>query len=78
MQNLPIIDVQKSTWEQLIADFGHGRAGPRYIYKRDCHISAFPGHKVLRGPNPAGGFTDSGFLANEAGAIVGGVDAISA
>lgn len=77
MDLLPIFDVQPEGWNKLISDWGGGEAQPRYIYPRDCTSTNFPGHKVLRGPHPAGGTTDSGFLVNATGDVVGGVDAIN-
>ena len=76
---LPLHSVELGSWETLIADWGHGKATPRYIYSIDCTVEKFPDHKVLRGPHPSGtGFTDSGFLVDALGQIVGGVDAIGA
>lgn len=78
MNLLPLVEVQRESWEQLLEEWGGGLAVPRYIYGRDCTQSGFPDHKVLRGPGPAGGLTDSGFLVNRSGEVVGGVDAINA
>lgn len=78
MNLLPLIDVEREGWEQLLKEWGGGKALPRYIYNRDCMHWNFPGHRVLRGPSPAGGTTDSGFLVNDKGEVVGGVDAIGA
>lgn len=78
MDLLPLIDVQSEGWEQLVDEWGGGAATPRYIYDRDCTHVRFPGHRVLRGPSLAGGQTDSGFLVNSMGEVVGGVDAIDA
>lgn len=78
MNLLPLIEVEREGWEELLKEWGCGKASPRYIYNRDCTHSNFPGHRVLRGPSPAGGLTDSGFLVNDEGEVVGGVDAIGA
>jgi len=78
MELLPLIEVEREGWAQLLKDWGGGKASTRYIYGRDCTYSNFPDHKVLRGPSPAGGQTDSGFLVNSRGEVVGGVDAINA
>lgn len=73
-----IQQVQKGGWEKLIAEWGNGKAQPRYIYTRDCTLEKFPDHLVLQGPHPSGsGFTDSGFLVDRARNVIGGVDAIS-
>lgn len=77
MDLLPIFDVQPERWNKLISDWGGGKAQPRYIYTRDCTSTNFPGYKVLRGPHPAGGTTDSGILVNATGDVVGGVDALN-
>lgn len=78
MNLLPIVEVRRESWDELLREWGGGRAKPRYIYGRDCPYSEFPGHQVLRGPGPAGGLTDSGFLVDSRGEVVGGVDAINA
>lgn len=73
-----IQQVQQEGWTKLIAEWGNGKAQPRYIYGRDCTQENFPNHLVLQGPHPSGsGFTDSGFLVDAARNVVGGVDAIN-
>lgn len=73
-----IQQVQRDGWLKLVSEWGHGKAQPRYIYRRDCTLERFPHHLVLQGPHPSGsGFTDSGFLVDATRNVVGGVDAIN-
>ncbi len=75
---IPVLQVQKDGWKDLIEKYGLGKAGRRYVYSVDCTYARFPSYRVLQGPSPSGfGFTDSGSLANENGEVVGGVDAIN-
>lgn len=75
---LPVQKVQNEGWLNLLEEWGHGKAQPRYIYRRDCTEQRFPNHLVLQGPHPSGdGFTDSGFLVDSSRQVVGGVDAIN-
>ena len=77
MSLLPIRDVDADEWVNLLAHWGHGKARPRYIYARDCTKSRFPHCLVMRGPHPSGSSrTDSGFLLDDSGDVIGGVDAI--
>jgi hypothetical protein len=78
-QNLiSIQQLQRESWLELVEEWGHGKAQPRYVYSRDCTLDRFPNHLVLQGPHPSGsGFTDSGFLVDSSRNVVGGVDAIN-
>lgn len=77
MSQLSIITVSNDSWVKLLDEWGGGKAQPRYIFEKDCTIEKFPNHQVLHGPSPAGGYTNSGFLVDKSGQVVGGVDGIS-
>ena len=77
MTLLPMQCVGEDTWKHMLSRHGYGKAGPRYIYRVDCTVYRFPGHRVLCGPHPSGeGCTDSGFLLDSGQKVIGGVDAI--
>lgn len=78
MDLVPVQQVKEEGWLKLLEQWGHGKAQPRYIYRRDCTVQRFADHLVLQGPHPSGdGFTDSGFLVDPSRQVVGGVDAIN-
>ena len=75
---IPVQPVRQGRWIELIEKWGRGKAGPRYMYHVECTQAKFPNHLVLRGPGQSGvGFTDSGFLVDRFGSVIGGVDAIN-
>lgn len=78
MTQLSVVILPRNEWKSVLAEFGDGKIVPRYQFVM-CNDSdeRFLWHVVIHGHHTeTGQLTNSGFLRNQAGVVVAGVDGI--
>jgi len=76
MSNCEIVElsVESKEWKDIYDKHGEGKIQPRYDFTTECTEEAFPNHTVVRGRRSDNSLTGTGFLRNQTGQIIAGVD----